>query len=365
MQPSYDTKDPYKILQVDRGAESEVIAAAYRSLAKRYHPDMNPGPEASERMKEINWAFDLLSDPVKRATFDNQYAELRGPTFPQHFSSRPVDDETVARAVYETLRREGMTCQGCGDVAPIRKVRFRRNVGMVFMRQTVEIEGSFCRRCIENKFWEFTGKLLLFGWWGILSFFITWYYLIANLFTYLGSLTLDNGVEGLWKTAFRWKLTSIAVVAVLVWILSGASLPGSIPVAADFPAPTPWSASVAATKTSVPPTHTLYPAAVRPTSRPVFTSTPDCWNWRQVTLSQVGRTLCVAGIVANSYHGSSADAYVFYIAFGNGKGDFYMVDYNGYFEGLNGKCVYSTGKIEQVGDSPYMIIVNHRLDSCK
>ena len=52
-------KDPYKILQVDPAAEAEVIAAAYRSLAKRYHPDANPGPDANERMGEINWAYEF------------------------------------------------------------------------------------------------------------------------------------------------------------------------------------------------------------------------------------------------------------------------------------------------------------------
>ena len=59
-------KDPYKILQVDQAAEAEVIAAAYRSLAKRYHPDANAGQDTSEWMKEINWAYDLLERSEKK-----------------------------------------------------------------------------------------------------------------------------------------------------------------------------------------------------------------------------------------------------------------------------------------------------------
>ena len=122
-----------------------------------------------------------------------------------------------------------MTCQGCGDVAPTRKVHFGRNVGMLFMRRVFEVEGLLCRRCIEERFWEFNGKLLLLGWWGTISFFATWYYLIANLFTYLRSLTLDSNVDGLWKTAFGWKLTNFAViwfVALVIGVTIDANRPG-------------------------------------------------------------------------------------------------------------------------------------------
>jgi rubrerythrin len=59
-------KDPFEILQISKDAEDEVIKAAYRSLAKKYHPDSNPSPEAEDKMKEITWAFELLSDPDKR-----------------------------------------------------------------------------------------------------------------------------------------------------------------------------------------------------------------------------------------------------------------------------------------------------------
>ena len=64
------TPDPYKILQVDPEAEDEVIEAAYRRLARKYHPDVAPGPDAQERMVRINQAWDLLRDPVRRAAVD-------------------------------------------------------------------------------------------------------------------------------------------------------------------------------------------------------------------------------------------------------------------------------------------------------
>ena len=58
-------EDPYQILGVQKDGSQEAIQAAYRKLAKRHHPDLNPGkPEAAERFKAINAAYDLLSYPV-------------------------------------------------------------------------------------------------------------------------------------------------------------------------------------------------------------------------------------------------------------------------------------------------------------
>lgn len=64
--------DPYKTLQVDPEADAEVVEAAYRRLARKYHPDVNTSPEAAERMKAINAAYQLLHDPVRRGEYDRQ-----------------------------------------------------------------------------------------------------------------------------------------------------------------------------------------------------------------------------------------------------------------------------------------------------
>ena len=72
-------KDPYATLGVQRTDDEAAIRSAYRKLAKRHHPDLNPGkPEAAERFKEINAANDLLSDPDKRARFDRGEIDAEG-----------------------------------------------------------------------------------------------------------------------------------------------------------------------------------------------------------------------------------------------------------------------------------------------
>lgn len=64
--------DPYKVLQVDSEAEPEVIRAAFRSLAQKYHPDVRGGSQ--ERMAALNAAWTVLRDPVRRAAVDRERA---------------------------------------------------------------------------------------------------------------------------------------------------------------------------------------------------------------------------------------------------------------------------------------------------
>lgn len=63
-------KDYYSILGVDRKASKEEIKKAYRRLAKEWHPDINPHPDAKERFREINEAYHVLSDEEKRSQYD-------------------------------------------------------------------------------------------------------------------------------------------------------------------------------------------------------------------------------------------------------------------------------------------------------
>ncbi|HZL15094.1 MAG TPA: DnaJ domain-containing protein [Verrucomicrobiae bacterium] len=72
--------DPYKLLQVDPEADPEIIDAAYRRLARRYHPDVSAGTEAAAMMVALNLARDILLDPARRAQLDRtRRGDARGP----------------------------------------------------------------------------------------------------------------------------------------------------------------------------------------------------------------------------------------------------------------------------------------------
>ncbi len=71
--------DPYKTLGVDRSASAEEIKKAHRKLVRQYHPDRNPDdPKAEERFKEIQGAFDILSDEKKKAAYDRGGFQMPG-----------------------------------------------------------------------------------------------------------------------------------------------------------------------------------------------------------------------------------------------------------------------------------------------
>lgn len=65
-----DKRDYYDVLGISKGASEDEIKKAYRKLAKQYHPDVNKAPDAEAKFKEINEAYEVLSDPQKKSTYD-------------------------------------------------------------------------------------------------------------------------------------------------------------------------------------------------------------------------------------------------------------------------------------------------------
>ncbi|HKF77479.1 MAG TPA: J domain-containing protein [Candidatus Dormibacteraeota bacterium] len=101
------SEDLYKILQVDPQADTEVIEAAYRRLARKYHPDVNRSPDAELRMRELNAAYQVLRRPDHRAAYDGTRPSERRPGWapvsePEEECSRHSDRPLAAR------------CAGCG-----------------------------------------------------------------------------------------------------------------------------------------------------------------------------------------------------------------------------------------------------------
>lgn len=122
-------KDYYKILQVAPDASPEVIQMAYKALAKKYHPDLNPGQEeaAQEKMKDVNEAYETLSDKDKRWQYDQSryqqpkteqqphYEEPEPPRNAQTHSAQPRDEQASTSTIDPTpeVKEKASGGKGC------------------------------------------------------------------------------------------------------------------------------------------------------------------------------------------------------------------------------------------------------------
>ena len=97
-------RDYYDVLGVSRDATADQIQQAYRTLARKYHPDVNKDPAAEDRFKEVNEAYHVLSDPDTRKRYDR---------FGEDFRQVPEDWEERAGAGGWLRRRRGPPARGC------------------------------------------------------------------------------------------------------------------------------------------------------------------------------------------------------------------------------------------------------------
>lgn len=114
--PDPDSKDPYRVLGVSRGATEADLKRAYLRAAKAYHPDMNPGDKnAQQRFQNVAKAYDLLRDPQRRAAFDasgnwtSSGASGAAPNAEEMFRNAARDREVIMELVkmyLETVREE-------------------------------------------------------------------------------------------------------------------------------------------------------------------------------------------------------------------------------------------------------------------
>jgi curved DNA-binding protein CbpA len=111
--------DPYKILQVDSEAEDEVIQAAYRRLARKYHPDLATAADAANRMAAINAAWELIGEPAKRQAYDRQRELLKTTPVPTSGATDPKRPETGGATTggSSTAADRGASTSGAGQAA--------------------------------------------------------------------------------------------------------------------------------------------------------------------------------------------------------------------------------------------------------
>ena len=91
-------KDYYQVLMVDQAADADILAVVHRRLAQRYHPDMDPGDDARQRMLEINQAYDVLRNPERRAKYDQELASRRDRRNTDRYVKRPTDPGPISTA---------------------------------------------------------------------------------------------------------------------------------------------------------------------------------------------------------------------------------------------------------------------------
>lgn len=102
-------KDYYQVLGVEKDASPQKVKEAYRKLALQYHPDRNKeNPSAVEKMKEINEAYAVLSDPKKRKdydTFHDQYGPYGYDRFKQRYSEQDIFRGSDINQIFEEMAR--------------------------------------------------------------------------------------------------------------------------------------------------------------------------------------------------------------------------------------------------------------------
>src|SRR5579871_956092 len=101
-----EQRDYYEVLSVTREAGAEEIKRAYRKMAMKYHPDVCKDPDAADRIKEVNTAYEVLSDEEKRARYDRYGHDGINPSangFPGGFGG-----DSAFVDIFETLFNQSM-----------------------------------------------------------------------------------------------------------------------------------------------------------------------------------------------------------------------------------------------------------------
>lgn len=333
-------KDYYKILEVEPTATPEQIKSQYRFLIHAWHPDKFPTGElkdkADEKVKKINEAYSVLSNSAKRENYDKSLRSYSSPSARATPSQPAKDSHSEPSKEY---------CQSCGFPVETKYIEFYENVGMIIMRQHRSVKGNFCKSCIDYYFWNLTGKTMLLGWWGTISFIVTPFILLNNFFRFVFSMGMKK------------PPLSITPSPSPLWVFT--AIGGFLLIGFFF-----FSMFSAV---SAQPTHSASPTArvVEPTRIPTKVKTPtptsNCIKWSQVSSSMIGRQACVYGTIYKTrYVGNN-----FQVLFSSDSSDFFLATGTYYYEVTSGDCVVAEGEILRSGVGVPYININEALYICE
>lgn len=203
----------YLVLGAAPGASEAELKAAYeaRLAALDREEAANPSTAAQDSVRaarsRLEEAWEILSDPKQRLHYDLMLAMEPAPASPAPAAGAdasapvpapvhhdhpiaPVADPTTPPPTHHLpppppppdLRRPPHRgeCQLCGS-APAAELKFRRETGLILVRQRRLVEGTYCRDCGLSLFRETTDKTLMTGWWGFISFFANWITIVSNV----------------------------------------------------------------------------------------------------------------------------------------------------------------------------------------
>ena len=346
-------KDYYKILEVEQTATTEQIKAQYHFLTHAWHPDKFPSAnlkaKAEEKIKAVNEAYHVLRDPSKRESYDaaRRAGSTPATSAPQSYSRPSQEDSHTPSSQH---------CESCGIAAETKYVEFYENIGLIFMRQHRSVKGNLCKSCIDFHFWNSTGKTMLLGWWGIISFFITPFILLNNFFRFIFTLGMQKApLQIAPSPSAFWHFSTIGGFLLLGYYLFSIVSSASAQHAYTYSPTTAPAAS--SNHVSAPPTPTRIPTRVH-----TPTPTIDCLLWSEVSPIMIGETICVYGTVYRTRHVGDS---TFQVLFADDPSSFFLAAGTYFYDVGAGDCVAAEGEILTSAIGVPYININDALYKCE
>jgi len=271
----------------------------------------------------------------------NQLKDILGKIAPAPHTSAPGSSNPASFIASPTL------CEFCGAPAPTRYVELHENVGAMVTRFHRSVKGNLCKACIQAFFWNFTGKTITLGWWGVISFFITPFILLNNTARVLPSIGMQGpAIRRGPSPSPLWVLTTIGAFLFMAWVM--VSL---------FSAGPPASVRQTTGSHQTPPTgQILVTPLPRPTNTvrqvPSYHGIP-CVRWDEVPASSLDSSICVYGIIYT--YGPYSNQWDT-IYFSESPSAFRVMDFNVFYATplSPGDCAIVYGRIRDYG--PYLVI---------